>query len=85
MLRQQKAIRDLAATADEYRALCRNREELAQTITQAYVQGLDTDGDEVRLDDLTDEIHAVGLKLTDIEADKLQEFRQFIENSMEPD
>ncbi|KAI8710519.1 hypothetical protein NCS52_01569100 [Fusarium sp. LHS14.1] len=59
LLRQQKAIRDLAVTADEYRALCRNREELAQTITQAYVQGLDTDGDEVRLDDLTDEIHAV--------------------------
>ncbi|KAM6514270.1 ATP-dependent DNA helicase sgs1 [Fusarium falciforme] len=43
LLRQQKAIRDLAGTADEYRALCRNREELAQTITQAYVQGLDVE------------------------------------------
>ncbi|RMJ05019.1 hypothetical protein CDV36_014307 [Fusarium kuroshium] len=59
LLQQQKAIRDLAATADEYRVPCRNREELVQAITQAYVQGLDTDVDEVRLDDLTDEIHAV--------------------------
>jgi hypothetical protein len=41
--------------------------------------------DIVYLLELTDEIHAVGLKLANIEADKLQEFRQFIENSMEPD
>ncbi|KAK2469387.1 hypothetical protein H9L39_19104 [Fusarium oxysporum f. sp. albedinis] len=35
------------------------REELTQAITQAYAQGLDTDEDEVRLDDLIDEIQAV--------------------------
>ncbi|WAO96960.1 ATP-dependent DNA helicase hus2/rqh1 [Fusarium falciforme] len=59
LLRQQKAFRQLAAPTDEYRALCRKREELAQVIAQAYAQGLDTDEDEVRLDDLTDEIQAV--------------------------
>ncbi|KAH7248376.1 hypothetical protein B0J15DRAFT_596567 [Fusarium solani] len=59
LLRQQKAFKQLAAPTDEYRALCRKREELAQVIAQAYAQGLDTDEDEVRLDDLTDEIQAV--------------------------
>lgn len=59
LLRQLKAIKELAAPADEYRALCGKREELAQVIAQAYAQGLDTDEDEVRLDDLTDEIQEV--------------------------
>lgn len=59
LLRQQKAFKQLAVPTDEYRALCRKREELTQVITQAYAQGLDTDEDEVRLDDLTDEIQAV--------------------------
>lgn len=57
LLRQQTAIKELAAPVDEYRALCGKREELAQVIAQAYAQGLDTDEDEVRLDDLTDELH----------------------------
>ncbi|KAF4339557.1 hypothetical protein FBEOM_6528, partial [Fusarium beomiforme] len=59
LLRQQKAFKQLTAPTDEYRALCRKREELTQVITQAYAEGLDTDEDEVRLDDLTDEIQAV--------------------------
>ncbi|RYC79315.1 hypothetical protein BFJ63_vAg17806, partial [Fusarium oxysporum f. sp. narcissi] len=59
LLRQQKALKQLTAPTDEYRALCRKREELIQVITQAYAQGLDTDEDEVRLDDLIDEIQAV--------------------------
>jgi bloom syndrome protein len=59
LLRQQKAFKQLAIPTDEYRALCRKREELAQVITQAYAEGLDTDEDEVRLDDLTDEIQVV--------------------------
>ncbi|KAJ4223244.1 ATP-dependent DNA helicase sgs1, partial [Fusarium falciforme] len=59
LLRQQKTFKQLAAPTDEYRALCRKREELAQIIAQAYTQGLDTDEDEVRLDDLTDEIQAM--------------------------
>jgi bloom syndrome protein len=59
LLRQQKAFKQLTAPTDEYRALCRKREDLTQVITQAYAEGLDTDEDEVRLDDLTDEIQAV--------------------------
>ncbi|KAL5603595.1 hypothetical protein FOVSG1_006345 [Fusarium oxysporum f. sp. vasinfectum] len=59
LLRQQKALKQLTAPTDEYRALCRKREELTQIITQAYAQGLDTDEDEVRLDDLIDDIQAV--------------------------
>ncbi|EXA30016.1 bloom syndrome protein [Fusarium oxysporum f. sp. pisi HDV247] len=59
LLRQQKAFKQLAVPTYEYRALCRKREELTQVITQAYAQGLDTDEDEVRLDDLIDEIQAV--------------------------
>ncbi|EXL39296.1 bloom syndrome protein [Fusarium oxysporum f. sp. radicis-lycopersici 26381] len=59
LLRQQKALKQLTAPTDEYRALCRKREELIQVITQAYAQGLDTDEDEVRLDDLIDEIQVV--------------------------
>lgn len=59
LLRQQKAFKQLTAPTDEYRALCRKREELTQVITQAYAQGRDTDEDEVRLDDLIDEIQAV--------------------------
>ncbi|KAM6513382.1 ATP-dependent DNA helicase sgs1 [Fusarium falciforme] len=84
LLRQQKAIRDLAVTADEYRALCRNREELAQTITQAYVQGLDTDGDEVRLDDLTDEIHALEQGLVETIDGSGLDVAGFLETFREP-
>ncbi|KAI7758839.1 hypothetical protein LZL87_013822 [Fusarium oxysporum] len=59
LLRQQKAFKRLTAPTDKYRALYRKREELTQVITQAYAEGLDTDEDEVRFDDLTDEIQAV--------------------------
>jgi bloom syndrome protein len=59
LLRQQEVFKQLAVPTDEYRALCRKREELTQVITQAYAQGLDTDEDEVRLDNLIDEIQAV--------------------------
>ncbi|RBA11841.1 bloom syndrome protein [Fusarium proliferatum] len=59
LLRQQKALKHLTVPTHEYRALCRKHEELTQVITQAYAQGLDTDEDQVRLDDLIDEIQAV--------------------------
>lgn len=57
--RQQKAINELGGPAEEYRGLCGKRETLAQQIAQAYAEGIDTDEDEVRLDDLTDEIQEV--------------------------
>ncbi|KAF4982730.1 hypothetical protein FDECE_17448, partial [Fusarium decemcellulare] len=59
LVRQQKAIKELAGPTEDYRALCGKREELAQQIAGAYAEGLDTDEDEVRLDDLTDEIQEV--------------------------
>ncbi|KAF4455426.1 bloom syndrome protein [Fusarium austroafricanum] len=57
--RQRAAIVELAGPVDEYRALGEKRERLAQQIAQAYEESLDTDEDEVRLDDLTDEIQEV--------------------------
>jgi bloom syndrome protein len=57
--RQRSAIAELAGPVEEYRILGEKREQLAQQIAQAYEESLDTDEDEVRLDDLTDEIQEV--------------------------
>ncbi|KAG5749786.1 hypothetical protein H9Q70_007544 [Fusarium xylarioides] len=57
--RQRSAIAELAGPVEEYRILGEKRESLAQQIAQAYEESLDTDEDEVRLDDLTDEIQEV--------------------------
>ncbi|CAG2003746.1 unnamed protein product [Fusarium graminearum] len=54
--RQQAAIAELAGPIEDYRVLDEKRDRLAQKIEQAYAESLDTDEDEVRLDDLTDEI-----------------------------
>ena len=56
LLSQQKAIKDLVDSMDPYRVLCEQREILATRIAQSYADGLDTDEDEVRLDDLTDQV-----------------------------
>jgi bloom syndrome protein len=57
--RQRSAIAELAGPVEEYRVLGEKRESLARQIAQAYEESLDTDEDEVRLDDLTDEIQEV--------------------------
>ncbi|KAF4337054.1 hypothetical protein FBEOM_9043 [Fusarium beomiforme] len=57
--RQRSTIVELAGPVEEYRILGDKRERLAQQIAQAYEESLDTDEDEVRLDDLTDEIQEV--------------------------
>ncbi|RGP70564.1 bloom syndrome [Fusarium sporotrichioides] len=54
--RQQAAITELADPVEDYRILNEKRDQLAQKIEQAYAESLDTDEDEARLDDLTDEI-----------------------------
>lgn len=59
LLRQQKAIQDLMEPMDSYRRICSKREKLVQRITKAYSEGLDTDEDESRLDDLTDNIQTM--------------------------
>ncbi|KAH8737198.1 hypothetical protein BGZ61DRAFT_377933 [Ilyonectria robusta] len=59
LLRQQKAIKDLSGPTDSYMLLCKTRESLVKQVAQAYSEGLDTDEDETRLDELTDEIQEV--------------------------
>ncbi|KAF4463420.1 bloom syndrome [Fusarium albosuccineum] len=59
LVRQQNIIKELASPAEDYRALCGKREELAKQIGRAYTAGLDTEEDEVRLDDLTHDIERV--------------------------
>ncbi|GKT98734.1 bloom syndrome protein [Fusarium langsethiae] len=54
--RQQAAITELADPVEDYQVLNEKRDQLAQKIEQAYAESLDTDEDEARLDDLTDEI-----------------------------
>ncbi|KAI5466052.1 hypothetical protein BGZ63DRAFT_121332 [Mariannaea sp. PMI_226] len=56
LLRQRNAIKDLQGPVDSYAKLCGKREELVQQIAKAYSEGIDTDEDESRLDELTDEI-----------------------------
>lgn len=54
--KQQVAIAELNGPVEDYRILDEKRNQLAKQIAQAYEESLDTDEDEVRLDDLTDEI-----------------------------
>ncbi|KAF4123946.1 bloom syndrome protein [Geosmithia morbida] len=56
LLKQQRCLRGLSAPLQEYRKLCEQREALAQQVSQSYIDGLNTDEDESRLDQLTDGI-----------------------------
>ncbi|KAF4955377.1 hypothetical protein FSARC_11863 [Fusarium sarcochroum] len=57
--RQQTALLELASPVEEHRILNEKRENLLEQVGQAYAGGLDTDEDEVRLDDLADEVQDV--------------------------
>ncbi|CAM1506893.1 Fc.00g065340.m01.CDS01 [Cosmosporella sp. VM-42] len=59
LLRQQKAMKELSGPIESYRSMCSRREKLAEQVAQAYSEGLDTDEDETRLDELTDEVQEV--------------------------
>lgn len=59
LLRQQRALNDLADPMESYMLMCQQRESLAQQVAQAYADGLDTDEDESRLDELTDTIQQI--------------------------
>lgn len=63
LLKQQKAVRDLSEPLESYQSLCKQRETVAQRVAQSYADGLDTDADEVLLDELTDQIQVVELDL----------------------
>ncbi|KAF4971654.1 hypothetical protein FZEAL_9781 [Fusarium zealandicum] len=82
--RQQKAIKELAAPADEYTTLCGKRGELVQLIAQAYSEGKDTDEDEVQLDDLTDEIQEVEEALLKTIDDSRLDVAGFLGSFLEP-
>lgn len=69
LLQQQKALKDLSEPFDSYKSLCGDREGLAQRIAEAYSEGLDTDEDESRLDELTDRIQDVEQSLLKALAD----------------
>lgn len=61
--RQQKAIQELAGPMDAYKKMCGKHEKLVQQISKAYSEGLDTDEDESRLDDLADQIQEMEVSL----------------------
>ncbi|POR36598.1 ATP-dependent DNA helicase hus2/rqh1 [Tolypocladium paradoxum] len=56
LLSQQKAVKGLTDSMESYRLLCEQREILAKQVAQSYADGLDTDEDEVQLDELTDQV-----------------------------
>ncbi|PHH64540.1 hypothetical protein CDD81_4319 [Ophiocordyceps australis] len=56
LMKQQKAIKDLDEVMGSYRSICRQREEVAARVAQSYNDSLDTDQDELLLDQLTDRI-----------------------------
>lgn len=63
LLRQQTVVRDLTDSMDSYRSICQRRETFANQIAQSYADGLDTDEDEVQLDELTDQVQAMEQQL----------------------
>ncbi|KAF4512535.1 hypothetical protein G6O67_001663 [Ophiocordyceps sinensis] len=63
LLKQQTAIRDLSECMDSYRSICQRRETLAKQIAQTYADGLDTDDDEIQLDELTDQVQTMEQQL----------------------
>ncbi|ODA83810.1 hypothetical protein RJ55_02326 [Drechmeria coniospora] len=56
LLRQQRAIKEVSGSMDSYRSLCLERETLARQVANSYAEGLDTDLDEIQLDELTDRV-----------------------------
>ncbi|UZP32847.1 hypothetical protein NXS19_000663 [Fusarium pseudograminearum] len=82
--RQQAAIAELAGPIEDYRILDEKRDRLAQKIEQAYAESLDTDEDEVRLDDLTDEIQETEDGLLKIIRDARLDVDGFLETLQKP-
>ncbi|KOS16921.1 hypothetical protein ESCO_004667 [Escovopsis weberi] len=56
LIQQREALKALAGPIEAYKSLSNDRETLAQQIAQSYASGLNTDEDENRLDELTDQI-----------------------------
>ncbi|KAI1067977.1 hypothetical protein LB507_004706 [Fusarium sp. FIESC RH6] len=82
--RQQAAIAELTGPVEEYRILDEKRNQLAKQIEKAYEEGLDTDEDEVRLDDLTDEVQETEDGLLKIIQDARLDIDKFLETIQKP-
>ncbi|TFB05018.1 ATP-dependent helicase SGS1 [Trichoderma ghanense] len=56
LVRQQKATRDLDLSVKHYRTLHQQREAVAQKVARSYAEGINTDEEEARLDELTEHV-----------------------------
>ncbi|RDA94471.1 hypothetical protein CP533_2296 [Ophiocordyceps camponoti-saundersi (nom. inval.)] len=63
LLKQQSALTSLVNSMDSYRAICERRESLANEVAESYANGLDTDEDEIQLDELTDRVQEMEQQL----------------------
>ncbi|KAL7787532.1 hypothetical protein V8C37DRAFT_390204 [Trichoderma ceciliae] len=56
LVQQQKATQDLNESVEGYKTLSEQREVVAQQVARSYANGVDTDEDEARLDELTERV-----------------------------
>ncbi|KAJ3495437.1 hypothetical protein NLG97_g3399 [Lecanicillium saksenae] len=56
LLQQKKALETLSASFRSYIEMCEQRETVAAQVAKAYVDGIETDEDEARLDEITDAV-----------------------------
>jgi bloom syndrome protein len=59
LMKKQKAFNDMFGILDSYGSLFKEKEALMQRVARAYDDGLDTEVDESRLDDIADKIQEV--------------------------
>ncbi|RCI15173.1 hypothetical protein L249_6880 [Ophiocordyceps polyrhachis-furcata BCC 54312] len=69
LLKQQSAVAGLIDSMDSYRAICERRESLANEVAESYANGLDTDEDEIQLDELTDQVQEMEQQLVPLLSD----------------
>lgn len=84
LLKRQQAIKDLSSAMKPYTLLCREREELAKRIAQCYAEGLDTETDEIQLDELTDSVDHKERQLAESLAEAGLDESSFIRPTLEP-
>ncbi|KAJ6783555.1 hypothetical protein PWT90_07709 [Aphanocladium album] len=56
LLQQKKSLEALAVSFRSYVEMCEQRETIAGQVAKAYVEGIETDEDEARLDEITDAV-----------------------------
>lgn len=58
LIQQQKAVRALSDAMGSYIELTKQRETVAQQVSDSYAKGIDTEEEEFRLDEITDDVEA---------------------------